>query len=173
MSIADVHARATRFQDRIRFRNITEYVASAVVIAVFAWMAFVMPEPFVRLGAAMIALAAVYVCWRLFGLARAAKASEVAHTANWVAFHRAELVRQRDALRGVWRWYLGPFIPGMIVFLAGVAFAPSNGLPLAARLSVLALSLAVVLPLFWLVSALNAKAAKAMQREIDALDRMQ
>ena len=35
-------------------------------------------------------------------------------------FHRKELQRQRDLLRDVWSWYLLPFVPGMLVFRAGL-----------------------------------------------------
>lgn len=33
--------------------------------------------------------------------------------------HGAELVRQRDALRSAWLWYIGPLLPGLALFLWG------------------------------------------------------
>ena len=34
-------------------------------------------------------------------------------------FTRSELVRQRHLLRGVWWWYLLPFVPGMLLIHVG------------------------------------------------------
>ncbi|WP_291051214.1 hypothetical protein [Hyphomonas sp.] len=36
----------------------------------------------------------------------------------------------RSPARARWRWYLMPFVPGMIVFLSAVSFAPDNPAPL-------------------------------------------
>jgi hypothetical protein len=44
---------------------------------------------------------------------------DLALTAS-LEFHRRELVRQRDLLRSVWRWYIGPIVPGLVVFYAGI-----------------------------------------------------
>jgi hypothetical protein len=168
MSLADIHARAERFQTRIRVRNWIEYAAAAFVIAAFGYFALTMPDWLVRAGAALIMAGALYVAWKLNAIARAGAKDDAA---SWADFHRAELVRQRDALRSVWRWYLGPFVPGMVVFLAGVAFAPDAAAPLAAKAGVFALGIAVIGAIFWLVAQLNVRAAAALDKEIAALDR--
>src|SRR5690606_4327207 len=41
-------------------------------------------------------------------------------------FMRAQYVRQRDALRGIFWWYLLPFFPGTVLFLAGSMYAPDT-----------------------------------------------
>jgi hypothetical protein len=172
MSIADIHVHAQRFQSRIRSRNLIEYAAAAFVIIAFSWMAVIMPEPIVRVGAGLIVLGALYVCWKLHQLGRAATRSELdAGAQSWAAFHRAELLRQREALRTVWSWYLAPFVPGMLVFLAGVSFTAANPAPLPARLGVFLAALAIMAGVFAAIAWLNALAVKRLDAEIAALDR--
>jgi hypothetical protein len=171
MSLADIHARAAHFQSRIRTRNLIEYAAAALVIAAFAWIAWLVPQPVVRAGAALIALGAIYVCWRLYAFARAATKAELeAGAQSWADFHRAELARQRQALSTVWRWYLAPFVPGMIVFVAGVAFAPEAGTPFWAGAALFAASAGVIGGLFAAIAWLNARAVRRLDAEIAALD---
>ena len=99
MSLADVHLHAQRFQSRIRSRNMIEYGAAVFVVAAFVWMAVTIPEPVVRVGAALIIAGALYVCWKLHELGRAATRGELdAGAQSWAAFHRAELTRQRNDL---------------------------------------------------------------------------
>ena len=174
MSLADVHLHAQRFQSRIRSRNMIEYGAAAFVVAAFSWMAVTIPEPIVRVGAGLIIAGALYVCWQLHKLGRAASRSELdAGAQSWAAFHRGELVRQRDALRTVWRWYLAPFVPGMLVFLAGVSFTEANPAPFPARLGVFLAGLGIMAAVFAVIWWLNAVVAKRLDAQIAALDQAQ
>jgi len=170
MSLADIHARAEKFQSRVRTRNLIEYVAAATVIAFFIWTALITPALIVRIGAALIVLGALYVCWKLHELGRAASKAELDAAQSLTDFHRAELTRQRQALNTVWSWYLAPFIPGMVVFLAGVSFEAPPEAPLAAKLVVFLVGIGFVGALFWSVAWLNAQAVKKLDLEIRALD---
>ena len=171
MSLADVHLHAQRFQSRIRNRNMIEYVAAGSVVAFFVWMIATGPEPIVQVGSGLIVLGALYVCWKLYQLGRAATRSEMdAGAQSWAAFHRGELVRQREALRTVWSWYLAPFVPGMVVFLAGVSFTEANPAPLPARLGVFLAGLGLMAAVFAVIWLLNAVAAKKLDADIAALD---
>jgi len=171
MSLADVHLHAQRFQSRIRSRNMIEYGAAVFVVAAFVWMAVTIPEPIIRVGAGLIIAGALYVCWKLHELGRAATRGELdAGAHSWAAFHRAELTRQRDALRTVWSWYLAPFVPGMLVFLAGVSFTEANPAPLPARLGVFLAGLGIMAAVYAVIWWLNAIVAKRLDAEIAALD---
>lgn len=173
MSLADIHTRAERFQSRIRTRNWIEYAAAAFVVVFFGWMAATVPEPIVQFGAVLIVLGALYVCWKLHQLGRAASGDELnAGAQSWAAFHRAELMRQSDALRTVWRWYLAPFVPGMLVFLAGVSFTAANPAPFPERLAVFLAGLALMAAVFAVIAWLNAQAVKRLDAEIAALDQV-
>ena len=169
MPLDEVRRRAGRFQRTVRLRNMTEYAAAVLVIGIFGWMAVVIPEPVVKAGCALVAAGAVYVCWKLHTLARAAGAARMDAALDLTAFHRAELMRQRAALATVWRWYLAPFVPGMIVFQAGVAFTPDNPAPLAAKLVILLIGLGLSGAIFAVIWWLNARAARALDAEIAAL----
>ncbi len=173
MSLTDIHARAEHFQARIRTRNWIEYVAGALVVACFAWLALTVPEPIVQTGAVLTACGALYVCWQLHRIGRAAtRAEKNAGAQSWATFHRGELSRQRDALRTVWRWYLAPFAPGMLVFLAGVSFTAANPAPLPARLGVFVAGITIMAALFAAIAWLNAQAVKRLDAELAALDRV-
>jgi hypothetical protein len=169
MSLADIHARADKFQNTIRNRNLREWLAAAFVIAVFTYVAIVVDVWTVQVGAALIILASLYVSWQLHEVGRAAPKQDIS-AMDCAAFHRAELVRQRDALRTVWRWYLLPFAPGMVVFTLAVSMAPESGTPLAPRLITGLTSLTLISLLFWGIWALNAAAAKKLDEEIKLLD---
>lgn len=168
MTAAELRQRAGHFQKTIRRRNITEYAAAALVIGIFGWMAVLIPEPVVKAGAVLIALGALYVCWKLHTLAGAASSADTA--VPMADFHRAELLRQRSALASVARWYLAPFLPGILLFVGGVAFAADTGMPLTARFTLFAVSAGFVAALFGAVWWLNQRAVTALDREIEALD---
>ena len=109
MSITDLSARSDRFQSRSKRRNLIEYLAAALVVGVFGWMAFIIPVLSIKIGAVMIMMAAIYISWQLNRVASLSAGDTAGDTlAN---IHRRELVRQRDALRSVWCWYLLPFVP--------------------------------------------------------------
>ena len=88
-----------------------------------------------------------------------------------VAFRRRELERQRDLLRSIGLWYLGPLVPGVVLFNLGV-IAPKvrvdhpadwwRGLP----------ALAIMVVWFWVVIRVNRRAADHLQRSIDELTRV-
>jgi hypothetical protein len=124
----------------------------------------------VQIGAGLIILGTLYVCWKLHQLGRAATREEMRHAQSWADFHRDELVRQRDALATVWQWYLAPFAPGMLVFLAGVAFTPENPAPLPARAAIFGVGALIMGAMFAAIHWLNLRAAATLTREIAALD---
>ena len=170
MSLADVQNRASTFQSTIRRRNLIEYLAAALVVGIFAWMVVIIPVPVVQIGAAMIAAGAVYVAYKLHTLAGA---GEPDMAQSVVTFHRAELVRQRDALKSVWRWYLAPFIPGALVFVGGTQFSSDINMPLVARLLGLGTSLGIFAVIFGGIFWLNQRAAKKLDAEIVQLDEVE
>jgi len=170
MSLSDIHARAARFNARIHRRNLMEYVAGATVIAAFSYYALAFPDPLIKAGSVLVVLGALYVGWRLATTARANALPDQGGAQTWVEFHRAELVRQRDALRSVWRWYLAPFAPGLLVFFTGSALSAPGPL-LWAKLGIAGVSVAVAAAVFAFIAWLNARAARRIEMEIEALDR--
>ena len=80
-----------------------------------------------------------------------------------MAFLRSELVRQRDALRNVHFWYLGPLVPAMVLISA----ARIVGHPWSWNLAFPEGAWAGFVFLLWWV---NRRGARLLQRQIDALD---
>jgi hypothetical protein len=170
ITLDDVKKKAPYFQSAIRRRNITEYAASILVIGVFGAMAILFPEPVVQAGAALVDAGTLYVVWQLWRQARSASSEKIDAAVSLLDFHRAELARQRAALATVWSWYLLPFVPGILVFLAGVAFTPANPAPLPAKLVVFFGGLILVGVLFGAIGWLNARAVRQLDAEIAALE---
>lgn len=172
MSIAELQSRATRLQNRVRTRNLTEYAAGVLVVATFGWMALIIPAPLAQAGAVLVIAGVCYALWKLHRLAHASDVDPASLGARLADFHRDELRRQRRALASVWRWYLAPLVPGVVVFASGVSLAPDTGLPIAARLAMLALSLGVVAAVFGSVVWLNRRAVRRLDREIGEVEEL-
>ena len=172
MSISDLTARSDRFHSRIKRRNLIEYLAAIIVIAAFGWIAMVAPAGLVRIGAILIMAAAAYISWKLHQLGSAEAAPRATSAETLANHHRDELVRQRDALKSVWRWYLLPFVPGVTVFSIGTALesAAASGAPIWVTLAISSISLGIMAVVFYAIYALNAHAAKKLDTEIDALE---
>lgn len=168
MSITELTARSDRFRSRIHRRNLIEYVAAALVVSVFGWLAFIVPVWSVRVGAILIILAAIYISWQLNRVAPLSQGYGSAD--NLVSVYRRELVRQRDALKTVWRWYLLPFLPGIVIFVLGTKIEAGVSLPVWAIAISSAMSLGFVALIFLGIWLLNAYAARKLDIEIKALD---
>ena len=89
-------------------------------------------------------------------------------------FYRSALARQRDLLSSVWKWYLLPFAPGMILFLLGllkfVLDQPASHLHYGLVTLWFSITFAGCASVFALVGWLNRRGAKDLEKRIDALD---
>jgi len=166
--IEDVRKGADKFYRRIRRRNAVEYVACVVVVVAFSTYVFVLPHVLQKIGSAMIVLATFYVAWQLHRRA-SAEPPEKAGTMPLLAFARAQMLRQRDALRSIFWWYILPFIPGLVVMTLGNGMDPefaAKGPPLWVRWLVFAGMGAALAGVWWL----NQYGARKLQRRIDEID---
>ncbi|KCZ55972.1 hypothetical protein HY29_10220 [Hyphomonas beringensis] len=171
LSPDELRNRARKFQSSLRMRNMTEYLAALVVIGIFGWMAILIPVPVVKLGAVLTIIGALYVSWKLHtysgsGLGQGGDAAD-----SLIRYHRRELVRQRAALANVWRWYLLPFLPGALLFVAGVSFAPDTGLPFLLALPGFLFSLAIMGGVAYGIIWLNNRSVRQLDAEIAELDK--
>lgn len=154
---------ARSFQSTIGLRNLTEYVAAGVVAFVFTGLAITATSPILQIGYGLAVAAAIYICIQLH-LRGAARTPPSNGALSVLAFHRAELVRQRDALRSIWSWYLGPMIPSLVVVALGRILETPASWPV----EVLSLALCGLLSVG--VAHLNTVGARRLQADIDALD---
>jgi FtsH-binding integral membrane protein len=177
ISLEEMRRKARRFETKVFWRNVREYVACALVVACFGYYASVFHPTLIRVGCGLVIAGALFAAFRLHrtGAVRTVPAELALRTC--VGFHRRELERQRDLLRNVWRWYLLPFVPGMLVFLLGLFQFTMQQPHAAGRTStiviVFALTAAGCALVFLGVGKSNQWAAHKLQREIDTLNQLE
>jgi hypothetical protein len=168
--LAAVRAGADRFYRRVRRRNAIEYVAGAFVVLCFSAYAVFLPMPTMRIGAAMVVVGTLIVVRQLHRLAAAAPLPERAAVEPILVHQRAQLARQRDALAGIFTWYLLPLIPGLLVMTIGPVIERGGlaGLLHAPRATWIVLVCAIVT--FTGVWVLNRRGAARLRRMIGEID---
>lgn len=165
MPLADIHRRAARFQRQVRLRNWLEYGAGAVVLAGFGVYIDLFPSPLIRTGCVLTMLATLVVLFELHRRGAARQPPGVGFGLASLEFHRAELARQRDALRSAWLWYVAPFIPGVVVFRWGVETELAKSPDFAHGV----IANAVIAAVFVGIALVNRWSASRLQRRLDAL----
>lgn len=172
LSPEEIRVKAARFQRTVRYRNLREYIAAVVVIVLFSRYAWNANTWLAQVASALIVAGALYIMFQLYTRAaslRGPGAESGAETAESCArFHLRELERQRDMLRTIWRWYLGPLVPGVLVMFLNV-FLAAWGKGSFAIVITLASALIPVL-IFFAVWRFNAVGARKLQHEIDAIE---
>jgi len=170
MSIDEIRRKAGKFQKKILWRNGREYVAALVVVIFFGFQSWRTPDAMTRVGFGLAIAGLLYVVWQLHHKGSSRSLPSEMGRASYLEFHRTELERQRDLLRSVWRWYLGPLVPGLAVLM--VAVARTNPGHLRHLGAFLAGYYSVVVLAFFFIWRLNESAARRLQRRIDELDAM-
>ena len=169
MTLADIHLKARTFQAKVRGRNMREYIACVVVVLFFLPALFQHQSWLMQAAGAWTIAATAFVAWQLHRRGSAKATPEAGQ--GLVDFHRQELMRQRDTLRSVAVWYIGPFIPGLVLMMSGRWFqshAPHR--PIAFDHAMI-LTASVIVLLVWLaIWLLNQWGAERLQRRIDELD---
>jgi hypothetical protein len=167
VNMEQVIKQASSFQRTVRNRNLREYVAAAIIV-VWAGVSLArMQAPLlVHLGGVCSAIGAIFVVVSLRRRGHAAGDPPLAaSTSEVMRWHRAQLLRQRDLLSSVPRWYLAPFVPGMVLIILGRWLEHPEQWPrmLAVSLSMVLVGVAVAL--------LNRYGARKLNQRIVALDR--
>lgn len=167
IALDDIKKKSDNFRKRIARRNWIEYIAAALAAMLFGALAVRWGGALFITGCALIVAATFFVVGYLHRRGRVDEPPAAATLADYVAFHKQQLARQRDLCRNILTWYLAPFAPGLALFLAG---AMSNGLMAQGpSLSTRIVVISVVGVVIWM---LNQWAARRLQRQIDALERV-
>jgi hypothetical protein len=174
MSLEEVRLKAQKFEKRITHRNLREYAAAAVAVAVFGFAIWKAPGPqanLLRTACGLLIAAIGYVVYQLHRRGSPPLTPlDIGLTAS-VDFYRRALARQRDAVDTVWSWYLLPFVPGLLVFTLAMMRRPAHGWEPLWYPRLWAGTFALLTAgLFYLGWMLNKRAAQRLQREIDGLD---
>ena len=117
MSVEQVRLEAGRFQRRISARNLREYVVAVMLIIYFGFEFSRITQVVARVGFGLLIAGIAYLVWHMLSKGSPGTIDETAGLLGSIEFRRRELVRQRDLLRSVWRWYIGPCIPGLVVLV--------------------------------------------------------
>jgi len=170
MSVEQIRLSAGKFQRRIGWRNARESVAALVVVLFFAFEFTRTHDLLARIGFSLIIAGMCYMVWQLYSRGSWRRLPGDAGLSSCIEFQRRELERQRDLVRSVWRWYLGPMIPGLAVLI--VAFARTNPGHLKHFELVIAVYALVIAAAFVGIAKLNERAARRLQRRIDELNQL-
>lgn len=163
--LPDVVRRAAQLHRQVLLRNLLDYGAALIVTLTFAYFALTTQASMLRAGSLFAIAGAIYMALQV-RKAAARRPSDNAVAASSVAFHRAELARQRDWLRRGWRWYAAPFAPAILVFFVADFMGRHDGRWAASTAGSL-----LVLVLLTLAAAVRTHLrARNLQRELDTLD---
>lgn len=154
ISMDEIRQMAGRFESRIDRRNRGEYIAAAVVMAIFGFYFFKFTDLATRVGSALIVAGTIYLVVQLWRRSSPRTLPAELGITGSVEFYRGELVRQRDALRSVWRWYLAPLAPGLAILTKGKLWA-------------IAVNASVFGGVWWM----NQRAAAKLTRQIEELEK--
>jgi hypothetical protein len=163
LPLDEVRKGARKFYRYVWWRNAVEYVACVIVVISFGWYVFWLPHPLQKIGSALIVIATFYVGWQLHRRASAVPLDS-AGTMPIMAFARVQMVRQRDALRSIFWWYLLPFFPGLVLLVFGSIQFKGGPQPIDAA------GTAGMTALFAFVWWINRYSARRLQRHIDEID---
>lgn len=167
MSAEEIRRKAQELQVKVRRRNL-ELFAVVIVIALLGWQGLLARHVHLgeRLVSGLIMAAVLYVAYQLYKRGPAEAVPPGATVDACLDFHRAELERQRDALRRIWSWYLGPVLGALLAFASRGLLAhldqPREWWRMVPFL---------VLAVLWsfALGTLTKRAAFKLQHEIDAL----
>ncbi len=165
MSVEEIRGRATKFERKIWWRNLREYAAGAIATVLLGYF---LAGAHGVLDRAAFALLITGMAYALYQLHRHGKSKEMPAAMGRgpsLEFYRNELERQRDLVSNVWTWYLGPFIPGMLMSMIASASHNTH----MRHLAVIAFWYALMAAFFIFVGRLNARAARCLQRMLDDL----
>jgi hypothetical protein len=167
-ALEEIRGQAGKFRSQMARRNFREYAVAALLMLYFGYCAWTARMEMMRVGNILMMAGLVDMVYQLRRIAGAGPAPADMGWKTCVAFHRGALERQRDALRGVWKWYLGPLVPGLATIAAAGCLAGFRRSALAGMVGLLGSgAMALVL---WGLGRINGKAAAALQRQIDALE---
>ena len=161
VAVEQIRRNAATFHSCIRNRNLREFIAGALAILWFAWFDFHARTWLDHVAFTLLIMGLVYVIWHLYRHGATRRLPAEYGLVDASSFHRGELIRQRDLLNGVVRWYLAPCVPGYLALIYSAARTRGSvaGVPAAAVLVV------VYVVVWWI----NRRAVDRLNRQIEEL----
>lgn len=163
LPLAEIKARAATFDRAIGRRNRREYIATLFVTLIFGLYVLILPGWLLKAGSLLVIAGGFVMAWQLSR--RTSRSDPDAEASDIRAHYRARLATEERMLASVGLWYLGPFVPGFAVFMAGVA--AGGGFGSALGFAAFAAIPALIFIGIWL---LNRRAAAMLRGQIERLD---
>ena len=161
---------ATKFERQIRRRNWIEYAAGVLVTFLFggtAISAFAKGELLIGLSAAMIIAGTGLVLWSLH---KRASNLDRRPEDRCLDHLRRQYEHQYRALRDVPLWYIGPFIPGLVLFYVAIVASTAEVTGWGSALKAAVTPMSITFGIVALVALANWLGARALKRKIEQLD---
>lgn len=170
-TLEEVRRLAERFQRRKQWANIREYLAVVAVTGIYGYFLPIFPGLFLKLGCGYAIVWGLFYAWQRRRLMSARPVPDDA--AACLDFHRRELERQRDVVRGAWRWILAPLPPLFVLIGLGrwFDFPALNRPPWLDHLVIL-VSAGLFVETLVLVALWLQNRADKLQDDLDDLDRL-
>jgi hypothetical protein len=170
MSVDAIRLKAGKYRSKIAWRNVREYIGVLFVVGFFGLQSTHTTDLLMRVGSGLIIAGSIYIAWHLYAKGSGRRLPGTLGLSSSIEFHREELVRQRDLVRSVPRWYLGPMIPGLVVLMVAVGRAnPGHVKHFGWIFGSYCVFMALVFAGVWWM---NTRAARKIQKRIDELDRL-
>lgn len=120
ISISEIREQSNAFERKMRFRNMREYIAAAIVCVAFGWRAFHAHSWLETVACVELMAAAIWITSALLGSSRPEPGPN-ATLAQILEFHRSQMDRQIKLLSRVLVWYLAPIGVGLVALLTADA----------------------------------------------------
>ena len=161
MPLDEIRTKAEHLDRKTRRWRVIAVPLFIVLLIAESFKAWIQDAMLERAGALLTIAALAYVAYRFRKYLQAAPPVALGRT-NGLEFYRSELIRQRDLSKDNWG-YLLPFVPGVALGLFGDGFEHR---PTSQVVALIASGVSLFLVIAWW----NARAARKLQKEIDALD---
>ena len=162
MSLDTLRARSGELARKVSRRKWGESIHGGVAIALAVLGVRAIHWPMIQLACLLLAVGEAVVIVGMWRRSAPVPAPIDATGADFLAYYRGELARERDRLWTIASWYLAPVVPGLLVLFVGVPIA--LGLVTVAVISVASIALT-----YAVIIALYRRSARRIGREIAAL----
>lgn len=172
VTLENIHRSAERFQRRIRMALLIEYAATALVVVIFGFYIWAFPGPMMKAGSALVIMGVLFAVWQLQRRMAAKRVPDLSGS-GVVEFHKQELLKQRDAVKSAWLWYMLPVVPGMVLMMLGRWYQfHASWRSLAWDHEVIALCVVAIVLALVIIRLLQVVRAAKLQRKIDELEKL-
>jgi positive regulator of sigma E activity len=164
MSVDEIRKRASKFENRLFWRNAREYISGGIAIVLFGYFLTQAHDALSRLAFGLLIAGMAYVLIYLYRKGGSTSAAAAQTGKQCADFFVLELERQRELTSSLW-WYLGPLVPGMVMLTVASFLHPrapqSRWVMAATDVAFVALSYVII--------RLNSRAARCLKKQIDEL----